>query len=86
MAFGAMALAETFGVLARVSLWLFAFVLWPLFCGFCSVCGSLVEDGFDGEEEFREIDCGPFRKPANKRLNHGKFTFSDHAQAAARCG
>ena len=53
-----------------------AFVTGALFGGFGSVCGSLVEDGFDGEEEFREIDCGPFRKPANKRLNHcSGFTF-----------
>ena len=86
MACGVIAFALTFGVLVRVSLWLFAFVPGPLFGGFGSVGGSLVEDGFDGKEEFCEIDGGPFRKAANKRFNHGKFTFSDHAQAAALSG
>jgi transporter family-2 protein len=39
---------------------------WTLFAGALGFFGSLIEDGFDGEEEFGEIDGGPFRKAANK--------------------
>ena len=70
MAFGAMRRpCDTFGVLSSFSgysLRLFAFVLVALFGGALGFFGSLIEDGFDGEEEFGEIDGGPFRKPANK--------------------
>jgi hypothetical protein len=37
-----------------------------LFAGALGFFGSLIKDGFDGEEEFGEIDGGPFRKAANK--------------------
>jgi hypothetical protein len=60
---------DTFGVLSsfsEYSLRLFAFVAGPLFGGALGVFGSLIKDGLDGEEEFGEIDGGPFRKAANK--------------------
>jgi hypothetical protein len=60
---------ETFGVLRSFSgypLRLFALVAGALFGGALCFFGSLIEDGFDGEEEFGEIDGGPFRKAANK--------------------
>jgi hypothetical protein len=65
--------AETFGVLSCFSgyaLRLFAFVPWPFFGGALGFVGSLLEDVFNGDEEFCEVDGGPFRKAANKRLNH----------------
>jgi hypothetical protein len=60
---------DTFGVLSSFSgysLRLFAFVLGALFGGALGFFGSLIKDDFNGEEEFGEIDGGPFRKPANK--------------------
>ncbi len=41
-------------------------MLGALFGGALGFFGSLIEDTFDGEEEFGEIDGGPFRKAANK--------------------
>jgi hypothetical protein len=70
MACGLMRLPrETFGVLRSFSgypLRLFALVAGALFGGALGFFGSLIKDDFNGEEEFGEIDGGPFRKAANK--------------------